>query len=247
MKLVVPALVASLLVPSLAWADGPDDDGSWTDDEGEASDAPEEAPPAPVPTSDPAATARTTSATAIAPGMVRLYVESPKRVSIYETHGRGRVGRKVCESPCGEIVDGSSGESFIVRGKGVNASPSFTLEGLRGDARLIVDPGSRGRKAGGIVMTVFGGIGVGAGLLLGGIAIFDDQAKDDQREGAGILGGASFLVGSGLLAGGIALIASSGTQVEVVPRGSAPSVETDDEPSEASLRERRPAYWRGEF
>lgn len=248
MKLAGLTLAALLTVPSLAWADGPDDDGRWTDDETEAETdtrtetAPEEASP------PPAAEATTRAATAVAPGMVRLFIESPRRVSVYETHGRNEVGRKVCESPCGKVVDGSRGERFIVKGKGVGASSSFDLEGLRGDTRLVVDPGSRGRKAGGIVMTVFGGIGTAAGLLLAGYAIFDRHADEDRQVAAAGLGGASFAVGAGLLAGGIALIVTAKTQVEVVPNGRAPSVEPEDEDvRDARSRERRPDYLRGEF
>lgn len=254
MKCSVATLAITLLFPAVAWADGPDDDGAWTDDEPtteEAPDAPAAAPAAPQTTviiggqSSPSTDA---AARAVAPGMVRLFIESPKRVAVYETHGRRKVGRKVCDAPCGKVVDGSAGTQFIVKGRGVGASPAFDLDGLQGDARLLVDPGSRGQKAGGIVMVVFGSLGLAAGSLVAGWGIVGDL-DDDARTAAGLIGAGSILAGAGLLTGGIALIAGSGTEVEVVPQGRAPSVDPPEEWSSTRppTREVRPVYWRGEF
>jgi hypothetical protein len=189
------------------------------------------------------------------PGVVRLHVESPQPVKVFQNRiiGSGYVGGYrfiagttdfVCDSPCGEVVDARYGDRFRLEGD--MPATQFDLEGLSGDVTVNVKPGSRGLKIGGIVMTAVGGAAIlaGASVLVYGATLdaanidFDGTVDtDDDGSDYMIPGGVTMGVGAAVLIGGIVSIVVARTSTDVQPGG----------PDRAARAPRAPRYWLGEF
>jgi hypothetical protein len=179
-------------------------------------------------------------------GVVRLHIESPEPVQIFE-HAAPQIAgvggyavvidnsRLVCASPCDRVIDGRLGQRFSARGDFPGVK-SFTLSGFKDDLSLDVKPGSNGMRTGGVWATTLGGIGLLTGLttfLLGSaFSSIETSSSGSGTKTAGV----GIMVGSGVvLAGGIVLLATSGTSFRLHPTGAAPS------------KEARARYWLGEF
>jgi hypothetical protein len=147
----------------------------------------------------------------------RIFIEStrPVEVHLYEltpppygkyTHSAKRL---VCRAPCGQIVDGSSGNPFQLGGDGITSSKLFHLKDLEGDHVLHVRPGRTSLGVGGFVATVFGTMGIGAGSMM-----MLMTRRDETRIGGGMVLGA----GVALLVAGIVLLARGITRYKLVKR-----------------------------
>jgi hypothetical protein len=188
------------------------------------------------------------------PGVVRLHVESPEPVKIFQNRivGSGYVGGYrfvagtsdfICDAPCGEVVDARYGDRFRLVGE--MPPTNFDLEGLSGDVTVHVKPGSRGLKIGGIVMTAVGGAAIlaGASVLIYGATLdaanldLDGTVDTDDGSDYMIPGAVTMGVGAAVLVGGIVSIVVARTSTDVQP-GS---------PDRAARAPRAPRYWLGEF
>lgn len=197
-------------------------------------------------------------------GVVQLHVESDEPVSVYQEVASGvvasggyvmtvGVGRFLCASPCDQQVDGSSGQAFVVGGDGIPTSSPFTLSDQEGDTTLNVDPGSNAAKSGGYIMLSVAGAAVAGGIVLlifgtsqpvdNGNPFSDATETDPAMVGGGI---AALVGGVGLAVGGIVMMATSGTDVEVVP-GRRPSTDGASFEIDKRTTARTPRYWLGEF
>jgi hypothetical protein len=170
-------------------------------------------------------------------GVVRLHVESPEPVQIYQNRiiGGGYVGgyafvagttQLVCSSPCGEIVDLREGDDFVVDGD--MPAKSFSLDVTEGDVTATVSPGSTGGRIGGIVM-----ISLGGASMLGGASTLLTGALIDESDWM-VPGGVMLGAGAAVLVGGIVTLVMTRTTVELTPGA----------PSRAAAA---PRYWLGEF
>jgi hypothetical protein len=188
-----------------------------------------------------------------APGVVKLHIESPVPVRVVEDAGAtvGYAGgqsvvishmRPVCGGACDRVVDGSQGQSFAATGAFPPAT--FTLGAYQGDVSLRVQPGSTGRRVGGLWATVLGGTALLTGAVMLPIAVSVSSSTPDsyglQSSTSGFkTASIGVLVGGAVVtAGGIALLATSGTKVELEPRAGAHG---------GKVAARQPRYWLGEF
>ncbi|MEJ7734986.1 MAG: hypothetical protein WKG00_38080 [Polyangiaceae bacterium] len=181
-------------------------------------------------------------------GVSRVHISSEEKVQLHEEldtqyaqAGAYAVavtrGRVACTSPCDQTIDGSRGQKFVVAGDGVPASRPFYLNEASGETMVKVDPGSPGRGAGGGVLVTIGTLGAltAATLLIVG------AVNDSPSSNLSTIGGITLGASATALVGGIVMIATSGTDVEIMPRrdtGSAPA---------RKATARTPRYWAGEF
>jgi hypothetical protein len=170
---------------------------------------------------------------------VRLHVESPVPATVQSHEVVARYGwaaltrdRDVCTSPCDAVLDSSSGLTYTVSGD-FTGSPSFSLAGRHGDVEVAVSPGSRGARAGGIVLTALGG----AGALVGGLVAIagadQDTARNPSGSGTETAGFVAVGVGVAVALVGVVTIVTARTTIDVRTQG------------EKSAR--APRYWAGEF
>ena len=117
----------------------------------------------------------------------------------------------VCTAPCDEAVVLRSDALFFVDGPNIPRSGPFTLDAAA-PTQLLVDPGSLAQRYAGITVLTLGAVGSVIGSTVLALDLFD-EASSSARLGAG-----GITLGTGLasLAVGIALVATSGTDVEVV-------------------------------
>lgn len=179
-------------------------------------------------------------------GVARVHIDSEEKVQLHEeldtqyAQAGGYAlavtrGRVACTSPCDQTIDGSRGQKFVVAGDGVPASKPFYLNEASGDTTVKVDPGSTGRAVGGgalITLGTLGAITAATLLIVNGVS---DSAD------LGTVGGVTLGASITALAGGIVLVATSGTDVEIVPRRDTGSKGTQQATARA------PRYWAGEF
>jgi hypothetical protein len=190
---------------------------------------------------------------------VRLHVSSPEPANVFShrmsygaINGYGFMldaATPVCSAPCDQVFDASSGDTYTVKGD-FNSSPKFSLAGRQGDVELAVTPGSRGLRAGGLVLVVMGGVGVitGGSLLLAGALVSNnsttysyptgDSSQTDSGTGWLIPAGAAIGgVGLAMIVGGIVAIVSSKTAIDLHPMAGTAQGATAV----------APRYWMGEF
>jgi hypothetical protein len=166
-----------------------------------------------------------------APGVVRLHVDSPQPVVIYQ-HGvtqevqigariaRFEQARAVCSSPCDRVVDGSGGQTFSAAGD-FPAPSTFTVDQLKGDVRVDVRPGSTTMRKLGLGGIIGGLTGAAMGGLFWGLGAASQSESGRFASKSDPLPtiGAGILVASGvLLAGGIVLYATSGSRIKLKPK-----------------------------
>jgi hypothetical protein len=130
-------------------------------------------------------------------------------VSTYDTWS------PVCHAPCGIVVNPS--DVYTIRGRHIVPSDSFQVP-ERGVISLTVDAGHRGPRAGGVLLTVFGGIGVGLGAIFTPIgSALGGQLGGSTTNATGtafLTTGVSMLaVGGTMLVGGIVVLALTKTTV----------------------------------
>ncbi|HNK45235.1 MAG TPA: hypothetical protein PKL17_10655 [Pseudomonadota bacterium] len=124
----------------------------------------------------------------------------------------------VCRTPCGVPIDPSG--LYQIRGLRMNASSSFVIPQTQ-LVTLDVDAGHSGPRAGGIVLTTFGGIVTVLGITFAGIGIGQANANYDARVGQSsssgflVAGGTMLGIGTAMLAGGITMIVLSRTTVRI--------------------------------
>lgn len=179
-------------------------------------------------------------------GVVKVHIDSPEPVAIFEQVATSvasvgvyavAVGHNaaVCESPCDLLIDGRRGQDFYVIGDGIPGSDFFKLSKYQGDVTVKVDPGSNiALDAGWIMLWPSIGLSTVSGLVFG-LAV----ANAPDSPGFVAAGGVGLGVGLGLLVTSIILIATGPTGIEVVagPPG----------PTASRPREVKPRYWAGEF
>ncbi len=226
-------VVPDVSVTILSAASGERKTFPWTEVAGieRASDTPRAPAPAPAPPPEPYA----------GPGAPRLHIEPTRdtRVDLFEitaevvAHGynttvRGIAYRPVCTSPCGDIIDGTRGQSFFFGGDGVTTSQRFTLSGQSGDLVASVKPGRRGLRVGGLLAASFGAAGVVVGGTLFAVAnirsdrtSFDDMGnlvtthtRPNYTPAAAILA-----TGAAMLIGGIVMYVLGRTTYKFSQRG----------------------------
>lgn len=120
----------------------------------------------------------------------------------------------VCRAPCVRKFSPGS-ERFAIGGEGVTHSDPFEINS---DTTLRVRAGSSGKRAGGIVMIVLGGVATiaGAGLVAAGALAEEQTFYGSQRVAhAPAIGGgiATMLAGAGLIVGGVVLVKQSRTEI----------------------------------
>ena len=117
----------------------------------------------------------------------------------------------VCTAPCDLAVELRPDALFFVDGPNIPRSGPFTLDAAA-PTQLLVDPGSLAQRYAGITVLTLGAVGSVIGSTVLALDLFD-EASSSARLGAG-----GITLGTGLasLAVGIALVATSGTDVEVV-------------------------------
>lgn len=116
-----------------------------------------------------------------APAAVRamslVHVDAPQKVNLEVSNGNGDWER-LCVSPCDRAV--SSEGAYRITGDGIRDSKTFHLDPA-GPTTLAVEPTSSGARAGAVVLTVVGSIGllpivgvtslIAAGEIIGAIFI----------------------------------------------------------------------------
>lgn len=192
-------------------------------------------------------------------GVVRLHVESPKPVRVFE-HSKpviGSVGgygfayesvNPICDSPCDKVIDGRQGRSFSATGDFPGVT-KFTVSELRGDVDLIVKPGSVAARTSGVVLTSLGVLAVvGGGSIVLTAALLnsgDDYTGSlpggtkSSHSGLMTAGVGTLIGGAVSLTAGIILTATSGASWDLQPS----STKTARD-SHGALK---PRYWMGEF
>jgi hypothetical protein len=175
-------------------------------------------------------------------GVVRLHIDSPVPAKLIEQRSAmvGAYGgygvvlqqfQSVCASPCDKVIDGSQGQSFQLTSEEFPAPRAFSVAGLKGDVQLHVEPGSNGRRIGGLWLTIGGGSLVLVGALTLPLASLGQQTGQGLKyAGIGMLAG-----GGASLVAGIVLLATSGTKIRL-----------EERPRDKS-GQLTPRYWQGEF
>lgn len=175
------------------------------------------------------------------PGVVRVHIDSPEPVGLYEqfstslgqTSGRLQIvgyGSLLCTSPCDRLIDGRDERKFTIQSDEVPRSDAFTFTGRGGDVTVKVDPGEDGTLLAGQLI-IAPGI---AAAFVGGILLTIGISNDSS--GTLPVGGVVFGAGAGVILTGVALIVAGSTEVEITP-----------EPTTARAKPRAPRLWRGEF
>jgi hypothetical protein len=163
---------------------------------------PAQIPPMPAP-NGPVVQMRTTD---LAATLFQLQGESYSFVvrRRYVGYQRFQNWAPVCRAPCGMVVDPSG--IYSIRGRNLVPSGEFMLP-TQGIAQLDVNAGHRGPRAGGVILTTFGGMATAIGIVF--------TAVGSGRQSPGMLTGgiATLAIGGGMLAGGIALIVATKTRV----------------------------------
>jgi hypothetical protein len=181
------------------------------------------------------------------PGVVRLHVDSPEPVNVASrrtaqgsVNGYGFVVEQltpVCVSPCDRVIDGSHGQEFVASGD-FPGYKRFTLNGMKGDVDLAVQPGNKGLRALGLTGDILGGLGV----LTGGIlALTGGLTSSDGLGGAS--SGMSGLTRTGLIMLGSSAVVLTGGIIATVASGTKFQLSNKEERSAAQ----RPRYWLGQF
>ncbi len=186
---------------------------------------------------------------------VRLHISSPVQATVVAREEYARIGwtsigfeREVCASPCDQIFDGSTGHTYSLTGD-FPTSPSFSLTGRRGTVDVDLSPGSRGLRAGGIVLIALGGAAVliGAGFATVGAMQSSTSTVSYNADGTTTRtpnsGASAETVGFVVLGGGVAAII--GGVVALVSSKSTIDVHGRGEAKEAVAP--APRYWAGEF
>lgn len=189
-------------------------------------------------------------------GVVRLHVDTPNPVRVYERASAtgtvngyavtATVDAPVCVSPCDKVLDGSDGSTFYVRGDGVPTSREFSFAGMNGDADLHVKPGSPALRTGGWVLT---GLGIAAtvvgatGMLIGYVGapysttLNTDGSVSTTKTFSGDVRTPSIIIaaaGGVAIVGGIVMIVNGRTNIQL-----------DAQPDKTGAI--KPRYWLGEF
>ncbi|MFO0576700.1 MAG: hypothetical protein U1A78_22060 [Polyangia bacterium] len=112
----------------------------------------------------------------------------------------------ICRAPCGVAVDPNG--VYSIRGMRIVPSASFLLPSS-GLVRLEVDAGHTGARAGGVVLTTFGGMAATLGI------VFTSLAGVGGTQGRSFLTGGltTLALGGGMLTGGIAILIATRTKV----------------------------------
>jgi hypothetical protein len=155
-------------------------------------------------------------------GLVYLHIESPLPVTLTEhvglrplQYGFTGVTRRVCESPCDQVVDGRTGHEFTLDTPAFPEPGSFLLSRRAGPVRLYVKPGNtmgvevaRWLTGVGAAVHLFGAIGVGFGY-----------SGTLSTPPAGLRAGAmgALITGTVALAVGIPLLMKASTRVHYEP------------------------------
>jgi hypothetical protein len=214
--------------------------------------APSPPPPPPPPTYAPGPTyAQGPSFPGAVQMPVRLHVSSPEPATVVAREEYARIGwtsigveQDVCASPCGSVFNASSGLTYRIKGD-FPTSPSFSLIGRTGDVEVAVTPGSRGLRAGGIVLIALGGAAVlvggavaAAGAIQSSTTTYNDDGTTSQGDGSGTETTGFVVMGGGVAAiiGGVIALVSSKTSIDVH------SMESSGQPASFA-----PRYWAGEF
>ncbi|UQA62852.1 hypothetical protein [Polyangium aurulentum] len=199
---------------------------------------PAEAPPTPPPTQAteaapaPPPPAPNGAAAASGKGMPRVHIEADRndvrlmRIdAIYSgLDGEGIMVRPVCNAPCDEVVDARKGHTYFLAGPGMIPSRGFRLKNSSGDVTARVDGGSTTARNVGFVLAGFGGAALvgGAIMLPMGLAgnpvlSSDGGVAQDDRQTMVTAGGIALGAGAALVVTGVVMIATSKTQLELVP------------------------------
>jgi hypothetical protein len=182
---------------------------------------------------------------------VRLHVSSPEPATVVAREEYARIGwtsigleQDVCASPCGSVFNASSGMTYRIKGD-FPTSPSFSLIGRTGDVEVAVTPGSRGLRAGGIVLIALGGAAVlvgaavaAAGAIQSSTTTYNTDGTTTQGDGGGTETTGFVVMGGGVAAiiGGVIALVSSKTAIDVHSLGS------PGQPASIA-----PRYWAGQF
>jgi hypothetical protein len=180
------------------------------------------------------------------PGVVRLHVDSPEPVQVQSrrieqgvVNGYGFVLQQltpVCVSPCDKVIDGSRGQEFVASGDFPGAK-AFTVNGMKGNVDLAVQPGNKGMRALGLTMDILGGLGLitgGSVALAGGLT--SSAGLDGTSSGmSGTTRTGLILLGTSaaVLIGGIIVTVQSGSHFQL----------TNKEQTASN----KPRYWLGQF
>jgi hypothetical protein len=180
------------------------------------------------------------------PGVVRLHVDSPEPVQVQSrrteqgvVNGYGFVLQQltpVCVSPCDKVIDGSRGQEFVASGDFPGAK-AFTLNGMKGNVDLAVQPGNKGMRALGLTMDILGGLGLitgGSIALAGGLT--SSAGLDGTSSGmSGTTRTGLIMLGTSaaVLIGGIIVTVQSGSHFQL----------TNKEQTASN----KPRYWLGQF
>ena len=217
-------------------------------------------PPPPSPPPQPLQSPQPLPAQMGDPGVVRLHIDSPLPTTLIEQRAAvvgtyyGAYGgygivltqlRKVCSAPCDTVVDGTGGRTFMLTDEQFPAPRPFSFAGMSGDVTVHVDPGSFGRRVGGVLAIVLGASAAVAGAIMIPIAVGSTTTdlntmvdvntvdKPLRNAGIGMLAG-----GLAALGAGVAMVVTGATSVSIEPRG----------PAAAGVTGRiKPRYWMGEF
>ena len=117
----------------------------------------------------------------------------------------------VCRTPCGVPFDPNG--LFQIRGLHLNPSSTFVLP-QTSLVTLDVDAGHTGPRAGGVLLTTFGGISTVVGVVFTSIAV-GKSTSSGPSTGFLIAGGTTLGIGTAMLAGGITMLVLSRTTVRI--------------------------------
>jgi hypothetical protein len=155
-------------------------------------------------------------------GVVRLWIRSESRrlqmlrtATLAAPAGTStlQLSNVICISPCGEIVDGSRGETFTFGEEGQAETSAIQLLGYQGDVTATVKPLNRGLFWGGLSLA---SVGVTTLILgLGFVALADgDEAHVQQDRRLGL-----YVSLSGVVATipGILMMVAGRSQIDLAP------------------------------
>lgn len=190
------------------------------------------------------------------PGVVRVHVDGPAGVQIFQ-HGAPQLvsigprrqlldtAHLVCEAPCDALVNVGTGQFTAT---GAFPSIDFSVGAASDDVDVQVSPGSTAARSGGIALMAIGpGIMVAGALTLGVGATLPRWCDAPGSFAGGscvhtdpqavlVGGGVTLALGAALFVTGTVLFGTSGSSVTV-------------EPHKAGARHTavEPVWWKGEF
>jgi hypothetical protein len=148
-------------------------------------------------------------------GAPRLHIDASAPVTLHQVMDtpEGRIRPIACQSPCDRVIDGRSGEWFFFSGDEIPESKRFRLIEKSGDTAVQVSRGNHALGTAGTLFTVFGSLGLTAGLptlIVGEVARHDGHPTSPVP----LIGGGLLGVSAAVLVTGIVMSVTGATRYD---------------------------------